>query len=163
MAAQNQDDDAYTRRRRLSHKRQRNLSARRRNLNAATQCTKGKDVQELPESIRRKKKLLVRDWFYYVLWYVRLRNVERKKQSAMSRLCKAHIANDPDRYKDRIREAADGMLSMKDWLSKEQHIKRLEQKERAELRGEFPSKDYNEVDITCRVETLSVQLYEKAI
>lgn len=31
---------------------------------------------------------------------------------------------------------------MKDWLAKEEHVKRLEQKERNELHGEFPLKDY---------------------
>ena len=37
----------------------------------------GKDVQELPEPFRRKRKLIVRDWFYYVVWYVRLRKLMR--------------------------------------------------------------------------------------
>ena len=49
----------------------------------------GVDKKDMPEHVKRKRKLLVRDWFYYVLWYVRLRNVERKKATAWDRLCKA--------------------------------------------------------------------------
>ena len=66
-------------------------------------------MQELPESVRRKRKLLVRDWFYYVVWYVRLRNVERKTPTAWSKFCKANLARDPTRYRDLIRAEADGM------------------------------------------------------
>ena len=97
----------------------------------------GKDVQELPESVRRKRKLLVRDWFYYAIWYVRLRNVEWKRPNAWDRLCKAQLAHDPDRYRDLVRAASKGMQPMKEWLQKEEHVKRLEQKERANLLDDF--------------------------
>ena len=88
---------------------------------------RGKDVQELPENVRRKRKLLVRDWFFYVVWYVRLRNVQRKRPTAWDRLCKAQLAHDPDRYRDLIRAASEnGAKSMKDWLKKEEYVKRHE-------------------------------------
>lgn len=95
---------------------------------------RNKDVQELPENVRRKRRLLVRDWFFYAIWYVRLRNVERKRPNAWDRLCKAQLAHDPDRYRDLIKAASEnGVKSMKEWLQKEEHFKRLEQKERNEL------------------------------
>ena len=116
----------------------------------------GVEKKDMPEHVKRKRKLLVRDWFYYVLWYVRLRNVERKRATAWDRLCKAQLAHDPDRYRDLIRAAGDGMKSMKEWLAKEEHVKRLEQKERMQLKAEFPLKSYNEVVLTCRIEQLHI-------
>ena len=125
---------------------------------------RGKDVQELPENVRRKRKLLVRDWFYYAVWYVRLRNVERKRPTAWDRLCKAQLAHDPDRYRDLIRAASEnGVKSMKDWLRKEEHVKRQEQKERAELFADIPYRKFDEVKVSLRLESLNVQVYEKAM
>lgn len=37
----------------------------------------GKDEQELPERVRRKRKLIVRDWFFYVVWFIRLKKIRR--------------------------------------------------------------------------------------
>jgi len=102
--------------------------------------------------VRRKRKLLVRDWFYYALWYVRLRNVERKTPTSWTRFCKASLTRDPNRYGDLIRAAADGMQSMKEWLAKDEHIKKSEQRERAELKNDFPFKGYSEIVISIRVE-----------
>ena len=52
---------------------------------------------------------------------------------------------------------------MKDWLQKEEHVKRLEQKERAELNADIPFKKFDEVTISLRLESLNVQVYEKAM
>lgn len=52
---------------------------------------------------------------------------------------------------------------MKDWLAKEEHVKRTEQKERNELHKEFPLKGYKQVTVSCRLESLHLQLYERAI
>jgi hypothetical protein len=30
---------------------------------------------ELEEHVKRKRRLLVRDWFFFVVWYVRLRKL----------------------------------------------------------------------------------------
>lgn len=30
---------------------------------------------ELKATVRRKRKLIVRDWFFFVVWYVRLRKI----------------------------------------------------------------------------------------
>lgn len=117
---------------------------------------RGKDVQELPESVRRKRKLLVRDWFYYAVWYVRLRNVERKRPTAWDRLCKAQLAHDPDRYRVLIRAAGGGVKSMKEWLSKEEHIKKLEQKERNELTSDISIQTFDEVTLSLRLESLNI-------
>ena len=80
----------------------------------------------------------------------------RKKPNAWDRLCRAQLAHDPERYRDLIRAASDGMESMRDWLSKEEHIKRLEQKERMDLRSEFTFQQYREIVISCRLESLNV-------
>ena len=31
--------------------------------------------QDLDDHVKRKRKLLVRDWFFYVVWYIRLRKL----------------------------------------------------------------------------------------
>ena len=48
------------------------------------------------------------------------------------------------------------MQAMREWLAKEQHIRRLEQKERNELKSEFTFKNYSEVVISTRIEQLNV-------
>jgi len=48
------------------------------------------------------------------------------------------------------------MQAMKDWLAKEEHVKRLEQKEREALKTEFPLKGYHSIKVTCRLETLHI-------
>ena len=52
---------------------------------------------------------------------------------------------------------------MKEWLQKEEHVKRLEQKERANLLEDFSSREYEEVSLTLRMESLNVQLYENVL
>ena len=105
----------------------------------------------------------MRDWFYYVVWYVRLRNVERKTPTAWSHLCKASLVREPDRYRDLIRAASGGMQTMRDYLSKEEKLKRLEHKDRADFKADFPYKGYSEVVISARIEHIHANLYEKAI
>ena len=77
----------------------------------------GKDVQELPEAIRRKRKLLVRDWFYYVVWYVRLRRLLRNFYS--EQLLRSRLEIDQKRFKDMIKASQGGIQAMREFLAKE--------------------------------------------
>jgi len=52
---------------------------------------------------------------------------------------------------------------MKEWLVKQEKVKRLEERDRAELKKDFPFRGYSEILITVRLEHLQVQLYERAI
>jgi hypothetical protein len=67
----------------------------------------GKDVQELPEPFRRKRKLIVRDWFYYVVWYVRLRKLMRNFYS--EQLLKSKLEIDKKRFRSMIAASQDGI------------------------------------------------------
>ena len=52
---------------------------------------------------------------------------------------------------------------MKEWLQKEEHVKRLEQKERANLLDDFSNKEYEEVTLTFRIESINLLLYENVL
>lgn len=117
----------------------------------------------LPESLKRKKRMLVRDWFQYAVWFVRLRNVVRRKPSSMTKAAKSTLEQDPERYKDLVKAASDGMGAMREYLQKEEKQRRLEQQERNEMRDMFPFKSYTKVHMNARIDSVHVQIFEKPL
>ena len=111
---------------------------------------KGKDVQELPESIRRKRKLIVRDWFYYVIWYVRLRKLVRNFYS--EQILKQRLEIDKKRFKEMIKASQGGIQSMREFLLKEHLETEKAIKEKNKMTDGFKPTNYQHARIVVKLE-----------
>jgi hypothetical protein len=64
--------------------------------------------------MKRKKRLLVRDWFFFVVWYVRLRKLLVNFYS--EQVIESEIENNKDKYEEILKAAAQGKDNMKKFL-----------------------------------------------
>mmetsp|Transcript_10576 Transcript_10576/g.10647 ORF Transcript_10576/g.10647 Transcript_10576/m.10647 type:complete len:143 (-) Transcript_10576:3076-3504(-) len=74
---------------------------------------------ELDESVKRKRRLLVRDWFFYVVWYVRLKKLLMNFYSES--LIQQEIEQNREKYAGLLKAAENGKEDMKKYL--EEHSK----------------------------------------
>ena len=119
----------------------------------------GKDVQELPEAIRRKRKLLVRDWFYYVVWYVRLRKLVRNFHS--EQLLRSRLEMEPKRFKEMIAASQGGIQAMREFLAKEHRQREKAVAEKNTMAEGFRPSNYQFARVVLKFEQLNIQIHEK--
>ena len=87
------------------------------------EVNKGLDAQEMTEKARRKRRLIVRDWLYLAVWYVRLRKLLKNHYSES--VLRQKLFSDPTEYADLIEATKGGVHSVRAYLSeKESKIKR---------------------------------------
>ena len=76
------------------------------------------DVQEQlsQEQVKRKRKLIVRDWFFYVVWYVRLRKLLFNFYS--EEIMEKEIEQNKDKYEGLINAVDQGKDAVKQYMNK---------------------------------------------
>ena len=123
----------------------------------------------MSERSRRKRKLIVRDWFYYVVWFVRLRNIRRNLYSEpvlSSALNKLSLSETSELMK----AATGGVSEVKAFLQqkrKEQSQAALKQKLKSSKDHSAAAYDeddfnYNYIKVAMRVEDIEVKFFEKS-
>ena len=108
----------------------------------------------MPESIRRKRKLIVRDWFYYVVWYVRLRKLVRNFYS--EQLLKSKLEIDKKRFKQMIKASQGGIQSMKEFLAQEYVEREKVIREKNKLIEGFKPNVYLYARVIIKVEQVNI-------
>ena len=115
-------------------------------------------MQELPEPFRRKRKLIVRDWFYYVVWYVRLRKLMRNFYS--EQLLKSKLEIDKKRFKEMIKASQGGIQAVKEFLAKEQTEREKAVREKDKVMDGFKPNVYQYARLTLKFDQFTVQIHE---
>ncbi|CDW82744.1 UNKNOWN [Stylonychia lemnae] len=72
----------------------------------------GQDIQD--DHIKRKRKLIVRDWFFFAVWYIRLRNLLVNFYS--EQLIEKELEQNQEQYENLIKAAQSGKSNMKQFM-----------------------------------------------
>lgn len=72
------------------------------------------EEDQLDEQVKRKRKLLVRDWFFFVVWFVRLRKLLVNFYS--EQLIEQEIEQNKEKYEGLIKAAENGKENIKKYL-----------------------------------------------
>eukprot|EP00347_Sterkiella_histriomuscorum_P022380 403330690 len=110
------------------------------------------DIQD--DHIKRKKKLIVRDWFFFVVWYIRLRNLLNNYYS--EQLIEQEIENNQEKYQGLMQAAQNGKSNIKEYLDQQNKINQQQQP----ADSADNSKKYDDFRILLKFQGMGLQLYE---
>ncbi len=114
--------------------------------------------QVTQEQVKRKRKLIVRDWFFYVVWYVRLRKLLSNFYS--EELMEKEIEQNKEKYEDLMNAVEKGKDGVKLYLDKNSLKKPEETKQdKSQKDG---AKRWDEYLGVFKFQGISFHIYEDA-
>jgi hypothetical protein len=71
----------------------------------------------LDEHVKRKRKLIVRDWFFYVVWYIRLKKLLVNFYS--EKLIESEIEQNREKYEGLLKAGEQGRDSIRRYIEEQ--------------------------------------------